>query len=351
MANDYFKRVQALTATRYWINNPTRAQAKEAIECGAVGCTLNPAYMAKALEDPAEQQFVLDKIREFIKTEPDDTTVAEKLQTFLVTNIAKLFMPIFETTGGLQGRVSIQGDPFNEKADHIIAYGRHNAAQSPNITPKIPVVPQGLKAIGVLLKEGISINSTEIFAMQQFIDVAEVYKETTAGMKNPPTLFYSHIIGIFDEYLQNYVQDNKVDILPDILWQAGSAVAKKMEQLRIERGYRVRMISGGARGLQHFTEMVGAESCITINWKGASDLLLEQNPMVIQRFFRPAPLSVLDELDNKLPDFRKAYEIGALKPEEYEEYGPVRLFFGSFISGWKKVLETIAQCRCPAAVK
>ena len=345
MANDYFKRVHALTATRYWINNPTRAQAKMALDCGAVGCTLNPSYMSKVIEEPDEKDFVYEKIRELIKTEKDDTAVAEKLQTFLVTNIAKMFMPVYEATGGYQGRVSIQGDPFNEKADHIIAYGRHNAAQSPNIIPKIPVVPEGLEAIGVLLKEGISINSTEIFAMQQFVDVAEVYKTATAGMKDPPTLFYSHIIGIFDEYIQNYVRDNKVDILPDIIWQAGTTVAKKMEQIRIERGYKVRMISGGARGLHHFTEMVGAESNITINWSGASDKLLEQNPPVIARFLQPAPYSVIDELSEKLPDFKKAYKIGEIKPHEYEEYGPVQLFFTMFRNGWKKVLEEIAKCR------
>ena len=345
MSSDYFKRVHALTATRYWINNPTRAQAKLAMEAGAVGCTLNPAYMSKVIEEPDEKDFVLEKIRELIKTEMDDTAVAEKLQTFLVTNIAKMFMPIYEDTGGLQGRVSIQGDPFNERTEHIVEYGRHNASQSPNIIPKIPVIPEGLKAIGILLKDGISINSTEIFAMQQFVDVAEVYNKAASGMKNPPTLFYSHIIGIFDEYISNYVRDNKVDILNDIIWQAGTAVAKKMEQIRVERGYKVRMISGGARGLQHFTEMVGAESNITINWNGASDKLLEQNPPVIARFLQPTPYSIIDELDEKLPDFHKAYKIGGLKPHEYEEYGPVQLFFTSFRNGWEKVLNTIARTR------
>ncbi|MDR1506446.1 MAG: hypothetical protein LBI67_05025 [Treponema sp.] len=345
MAGGYFKRVQKLTATRYWINNPTRDQAKKAIECGAIGCTLNPSYMSKVLEEPCEKEFVLDKIKELVKAEKDNTAVAEKLQTFLVTTIAELFLPIHEATGGNQGMVSIQGDPFNENAGHIIEYGRHNASQLPNITPKVPVIPEGLKAIGVLLKDGISINSTEIFAVQQFLDVAETYNESVKGMKNPPTLFYSHIIGIFDEYLQNYVRDNNVNIVPDVLWQAGTAVAKKMEQIRVERGYKIRMISGGARGIHHFTEMVGAESCITINWTGASDLLLEQDPMVIQRFLQPAPYSVLDELVMKLPDFKKAYEAGAIKPDEYEDYGPVQLFFGSFRSGWKKVLAVIEQCR------
>jgi transaldolase len=118
-----------------------------------------------------------------------------------------------------------------------------------------------------------------------------------------------------------------------------------MEQIRVERGYKVRMISGGARGLQHFTEMVGAESNITSNWDGASDKFLEQNQPVIARFLQPTPYSVTDELAEKLPDFKKAYKIVGLKPHEYEEYGPVQLFFTSFRNGWKKVLGEIAKCR------
>lgn len=343
--NDYFKRVQAQTATRYWINNPSRKQADMAMECGAVGCTLNPAYMSKMLADADEGPYVLERIDALIKTEANDTAVAEKLQTELVTGIAKKFLPIYEATGGEQGFVSIQGDPYNEKADNIIAYGRHNAAQSPNITPKIPVVPEGLRAIEVLAAEGININSTEIFAMSQFVDVSEAYLRATKGMKNKPTLFYSHIAGIFDEYLHNYVAENRVDISADVLWQAGAAVAKKMEALRIERRYPLRMISGGARGLHHFTEMVGAPAQVTINWPGASDKLLEQDPVVVQRFLQPTPHSVIDELCEKLPVFKQAWLLKGLEPEEYEEYGPVQLFLSSFVGGWQKVLDTIAQRR------
>ncbi len=345
MKNDYFKRVQAQTPTRYWINNPSRKQADMALVCGAVGCTLNPSYTSKMLADPIEGPYVLSRIEALIKTEKDDTTVAEKLQTELVCGIAEKFLPIYKQSGAQQGFVSIQGDPFNETAEHIIAYGRHNAAQLPNITPKIPVVPEGLKAIEVLLAEGVSINSTEIFAMHQYLDVAEVYKKATQGLGKKPTLFYSHIAGIFDEYLQGYVKENGIDISGDVLWQAGSAVAKKMEALRVQRGDALRMISGGARGLHHFTELVGAPAQITINWLGASDKLLEQDPAVVQRFWQPTPLSVLDELCEKLPPFRKAFELNGLAPEEYEEYGPVQLFLNSFTGGWQTVLDAIAKCR------
>lgn len=345
MATDYFKRVQQHSATRFWVNNPTRAQADLAISSGAVGCTMNPSYMQKMLDDKQERAHILGKIDLLVKTEQDDTRVLEKLQTQLVMEIAEKFLPVYEASDGTQGFVSIQGDPFNETTDYIVEYGSHNAAQMPNITPKVPVVPEGLEAIEQLLKRGVSINSTEIFAMQQFIDVSEVYERAVKGNKNPPVLFYSHIAGIFDEYLTNYTREHKVDILPDYIWQAGVTVARKMEALRRERGYRVRMISGGARGLHHFTEMVGATACVTINWPGTAEVLLEQNPMVVQRFFQPTPASVVDQLMEKLPPFKQAYKNHGLRPEEYEEYGPVELFRSSFTKGWTQALEAVRERR------
>lgn len=343
--NGYFHRVQKQTPTRYWINNPSRKQAEMALECGAVGCTLNPSYTSKMLADADEGPYVLSRIDQLVLEQESDTAVAEKLQTELVCGIAEKFLPIYEQSGGRHGFVSIQGDPFNEVAGAIVSYGKHNASQLPNITPKVPVVPEGLEAIGELLAAGISVNSTEIFALAQFIDIAELYQKATRGMKNKPTLFYSHIAGIFDEYLAGYVKQHQVDISPDMLWQAGCSVAKKMEALRIERGYPLRMISGGARGLQHFTEMVGAEAQVTINWPGASDELLRQNPPVVQHFLRPTPPSVVDELCAKLPAFRQAWLPDGLRPEEYEDYGPVQLFLSSFTSGWQQVLDVIAERR------
>ena len=56
------------------------------------------------------------------------------------------------------------------------------------------------------------------------------------------------------------------------------------------------------------------------------DRLIDQNPPVIERFAQPTPPAVLDELLEKLPDFRKSYCLHAIEPSEYEAFGPVVLF-------------------------
>jgi transaldolase len=155
----------------------------------------------------------------------------------------------------------------------------------------------------------------------------------------------SHIAGIYDDYFRSYAEKEKVDISPDVLWQAGLAVARRVYQVMEERGYGAIFVGGGARGLHHFTEMVGGKVCLTINWEGTADKLIESDPPVIYRLFNPTPQKVIDELMEKLPDFRRGYLDEGLEVEEFEGFGPVQLFRSSFIKSWKRVLEIIKDRR------
>jgi len=154
----------------------------------------------------------------------------------------------------------------------------------------------------------------------------------------------SHIAGIYDDYLKAWVEREKVDIAPDVLWQAGLAVARKVYATMVQRGYTAIFVGGGARGLHHFTEMVGGEVCITINWEGTADKLIETNPPVVYRLFNPVPKKVIDELMEKLPDFKRGYLEDGLDERDFESFGPVQLFRSSFIDSWKKVVE-LAKAR------
>jgi len=158
-------------------------------------------------------------------------------------------------------------------------------------------------------------------------------------------LYISHIAGIYDDYLQNVVKKENIDISTDVLWQAGLAVARKLYQILEDRHYPGIFVAGGARGLHHFTEMVGGKVCCTINWEGTADLLLDQDPPVVYRLFNPVPQKVIDELIEKLPDFKRGYQEDGLEIEEFEDFGPVRLFRSAFIKSWKRVLDLVNDHR------
>jgi transaldolase len=342
----YFVRVTKQSPTMFWINNPTRRQADLALEHSALGCTNNPSYTQKMLDHPEEREYALNLLDEAILECDNDYETAEVFQRKMVKPIAERFMPLFEESEGQHGYVSIQGDPINEDdADVVIRDARANRKISPNICCKIPTTVSGLKAMETMIEENIPINATEIFGVSQIVSICETYQKISTKNAHKPMFYMSHIAGIYDDHLSNYVKENDIDISPDVLNQAGLAVARKIYQLMIERNYPCVFIGGGARGLHHFTEMVGGKVCITINWEGTADKLIDQDPPVIYRLFNPVPQKVIDELLEKLPDFKRGYLPDGLEVEEFEHFGPVELFRSSFISSWKKVLEIIQERR------
>ena len=195
-----------------------------------------------------------------------------------------------------------------------------------------------------LIQENTPLNATEVMGVSQFVDVCEMYHKISAETKLKPVMYFSLITGIYDEWLTKHVQENKITINPDVLYQAGMVIAKKVYQMRMDRGYQLGFIGGGVRGLQHFTEMVGGDVCITMNWSGHADQLIELDPPAVSRIFNPVQPHVLDQL-LRIPSFAKAFMEKGLAVDEYDEYGPVVYFRDMFVSAWKNVLETVTRRR------
>jgi transaldolase len=342
----YFKRVTAQSPTMFWINNPTQPQADLALEHGALGCTNNPSYTQKMLDHPEYREYTYGVLDDILREISDDRAAAIEFQARMVKPITDKFLPLFGKTGGAHGFVSIQGDPFaDDNAEDIVRQALDNRKINPNICCKIPLTEPGLEAIEQLIPLNTPMNSTEIFGVSQFVALAETYEKVARISGVFPMMYMSHIAGIYDDYLGNYVRENDIQISPDVLHQAGLAVARKVYNIMTERAYKCVFVGGGARGLHHFTEMVGGRVCITINWIGTADKLLEQNPPVVYRLFNPVQQYVIDELMEKLPDFKRGYLEDGLTVDEFEEFGPVQLFKSAFTKSWGRVLEIIKERR------
>jgi transaldolase len=345
----YFHRVAAQSPTKFWINNVTREEAQRAIDAGAVGCTQNPAYTWKMLNHTTECVHTRSVLDATLKLTDDDNEVLVRLQLALVHEVAEAFMPLWRQSGGQLGYVSIQGNPFKEDEEAIVEQARANRKDGPpNIMCKIPATTEGLKALATLAADGVPINATEVMAVRQALEVCETLRKATAKLVDPPPSYYSHITGIYDEYLQAWVQAKRIDISPDILSQAGLAIARKCYQMTKCGWPQVGFIGGGARELRHFTEMVGADACVTINWIGTADRLIEQNQPVVWRFYNPIADYVLDELLTKVSEFSRGYMVGAIETEEYENFGPVVLFRNSFEQAWENALRYVGERRAAA---
>ena len=342
----YFIRVTEQSPTMFWINNPTRDQADLAMEHGALGCTNNPSYTQKMLDHAQEGSYAQKILDETLMEIEDDRRAAVVFQQKMVKPIAEKFRGLYEKSSGRHGYVSIQGDPIeDEDAEAIVRDSIENRELGPNICCKIPTTEAGIAAMQKLIPLDTPLNATEIFGVSQMVTICEAHEKLSHETGKWPMFYMSHIAGIYDDYFGNYVREHDVQISPDVLWQAGLAVARKVYALMLERGYHATFIGGGARGLHHFTEMVGGRVCLTINWEGTADKLIEQNPPVIYRLFNPVPERVIAELMEKLPDFKRGYLEDGLSVEEFAEFGPVQLFRSSFLKSWHRVLAVIKERR------
>lgn len=346
MKNDYFKRVFELTGTKFWINNVTREEARIAIESGATGCTQNPSYTLKMLNHPAESEFVRALMKEAIRESDNDNEVVCILQRKLVKGISDIFLPLHQRSNGKYGYVSIQGDPINEEDPEVILReGRLNRGMNPNVMIKIPATKAGLQAMEILIAEETPINATEVMGLSQALEICRMYRKLSVSTGKYPPIYYSLITGIYDEYLTKWIHKEGIEISDDILSTAGMIIARKVYKVTKTHYPEVGFIGGGVRGLHHFTEMVGADVCITMNWEGQAEELLKLDYPVLPRFYNPTPDLYLDELLTKVTEFQRAYYENGLSVDEYEHFGPVDYFRQMFISAWEGAVKEISNSR------
>ena len=89
-----------------------------------------------------------------------------------------MLRPVYDATGGADGRVSIEVDPrISRDPARTVAEARALwwLVDRPNLFVKIPAVKQGLPAISACLAEGISINVTLIFSLARYAEVIEAF--------------------------------------------------------------------------------------------------------------------------------------------------------------------------------
>ena len=104
------------------------------------------------------------------------------------------------------------------------------------------------------------------------------------------------------------------------------------------------MLGGGARAPLHFTEWVGGDTHITINWSTFEELM-ELDAPIEDRIHAEDDEAVIAELRDKIPDFRRAYDDDGLAPSEFGRYAPLLRFRNNFIAGCDDVLDHIAKYR------
>lgn len=173
----------AALGTSTWLDDLSRdritsGNLAELIESKSiVGVTTNPAIFAAAMSSGDAYDAQIAELKE------SGAAVDEAVYAMSVDDVrdaCDIFLPVFERTGGRDGRVSIEVDP-RISADHdaTISQARElwNKVDRPNVMIKIPATPESIPAITDALAEGISVNVTLIFSVARYREVIAAYRE------------------------------------------------------------------------------------------------------------------------------------------------------------------------------
>jgi transaldolase len=187
-------------------------------EDGLLGMTSNPAIFEKAIVESHDYD---DGIQALILEGKNAQTIYEALSQHDVQSAADVFRPIYESTGGIDGYVSLEVNPHlahNTAGTTEEARRLWRALNRPNIFIKVPATLEGLPAIQQLISEGINVNVTLIFGLPRYRQVAEAYiagLEARAAQGKPvnhvssvASFFVSRIDALVDSLLEKIISQD-----------------------------------------------------------------------------------------------------------------------------------------------
>jgi transaldolase len=140
-----------------------------------VGVTSNPTIFASAF---ADADYYAEELDDLAGRGASVEDAIRELTTEDVRRACDVFRNVWQSTGGLDGRVSLEVDPgkaHDTEATVTEAVDLWKTVDRPNLMIKIPATPEGLPAITRVLAEGISVNVTLIFSVARHREVMDAF--------------------------------------------------------------------------------------------------------------------------------------------------------------------------------
>jgi transaldolase len=173
----------AAAGVSIWLDDLSRSRIStgnlaELIESrNIVGVTTNPTIFANAITDKNDTSYDA-QLTELAAsgTSAEDAVFAATTQD--VAAALDIFRPVWEKSGHVDGRVSIEVSPdLAHDTEGTVASAKQLWAKvdRPNLLVKIPATKAGLPAITEAIASGISVNVTLIFSLERYAEVIDAY--------------------------------------------------------------------------------------------------------------------------------------------------------------------------------
>jgi transaldolase len=219
-----------------WLDDIDRGQLRSGLfgrlidEDGLSGATGNPTIFEHSITHDTTYD---EQMQQLLALGKNSQEIYEALAMTDVSTVADLLRPTYDRTNGQDGFVSIEVSPYlAQDTEGTLSEVRRfwETIARPNVMVKIPSTPAGVPAIRQALAEGININITLIFSIENYGQVAEAYlgalEERSAKGQG-----ISGIASVASFFV------SRVDVLVDnLLEEKMKAVGSSTQQLKVLEG-------------------------------------------------------------------------------------------------------------------
>lgn len=173
----------AAAGVSIWLDDLSRTRISsgnlaELIESrNVVGVTTNPTIFANAITDKNNTSYDA-QVTELAASGATAEEAVFAATTQDVAAALDVFRPVWEKSGHVDGRVSIEVSPdLAHDTEGTVAQAKQLWAKvdRPNLLVKIPATKAGLPAITEAIASGISVNVTLIFSLERYAEVIDAY--------------------------------------------------------------------------------------------------------------------------------------------------------------------------------
>lgn len=150
-------------------------EMQELIDIGLRGVTSNPSIFDEAI---SKSQDYDDQLARLAQQGKSSQEIYQEVVISDIRAACDLFRPVYESTDRLDGYISLEVSPdlahdTGGTIDEVRSYWERVAR--PNLMIKIPATDEGYPAVQQMLGEGININITLMFSLEQYDAVAEAF--------------------------------------------------------------------------------------------------------------------------------------------------------------------------------
>ena len=214
------ERLAAITAagTSVWLDQIKRSlitggELKRLVEEDSLrGVTSNPSIFNAAILGSDDYDELLEKLAAEGK---DNREIYQEIAIRDIQDGCDILRPVYDDADGADGFVSFEVDPdLAFDTDKTMEQAREywQRVDRPNLMIKIPATTEGVPAIEQMIYEGLNINVTLLFGVEEYATVAEAFikglerrvadGETDLSMSSVASFFVSRVDTEVDKRLE-----------------------------------------------------------------------------------------------------------------------------------------------------